>query len=89
MKTGVGAYRLLPRQPFILGHELFAGLNVVRILRNAFHRTDLDTLRGLEVADALGAQVGVDLVDLLALVDGVVRTLRFTDITVDAFVGNH
>jgi hypothetical protein len=75
--------------PLVLGHQLLLGLDVVGVNGNAIYRTDLDTLRGFIVADAFGAKIGVDFIDLVALVDRAVRTFRFTDIAVDALIGNH
>jgi hypothetical protein len=62
---------------------------VLGILRYAGDRADLHALRFVEVADALGALGRVDLVDLDAHEDGVVRALRLADIAIDAFVGDH
>jgi hypothetical protein len=53
------------------------------------YRADLDTLRGIVVADTLGAAMGVDLIDLVTLRDSAVRALGLTNVTVDTFVGNH
>jgi hypothetical protein len=41
------------------------------------------------MADALGALVGVDDVDVLALGNGPVGALRFAHIAVDALVSDH
>ena len=57
--------------------------------RNAGHRADLHALRLVEVADALGALARVDLVDLGAHRDRLVRALGLADIAVDALVGDH
>jgi hypothetical protein len=59
-----------------------------RIADDAVHRADLATLGGVVVSHAFRAKGGVDHVDLRAYGDGVVGTLRFTDIAVDAFIGN-
>ena len=55
---------------------------------NAIHRTHLLALRFIVVADAFGAQIGVDDVNLLALGDGAVRALGLAYVAVDAFIGN-
>src|SRR5574343_1405494 len=55
-----------------------------RILFDAFDRADHHALRLVEMADAFGAAVGIDDVDVLALADGLVRTGRFADVAVDA-----
>jgi hypothetical protein len=45
-------------------------------------------LRLIEVTDAFGALRWVDLVDVLAHVNGLVRALGFAHIAIDAFVGD-
>jgi hypothetical protein len=40
------------------------------------------------VSDALRAEVGVDLVDLVALIDGAIRAFGFADIAVDTFISD-
>ena len=59
------------------------------LIGNARHRADLHALRLVEVAHAFGALVRIDLVDLRAQVDGLVRALGLAHIAVDALVGNH
>ena len=44
----------------ILLHQLLLGLGALWVEGNTVHRTHLLALRLVEVADALGAQVGVD-----------------------------
>ncbi|KFC51122.1 hypothetical protein DK37_24595 [Halomonas sp. SUBG004] len=56
---------------------------------NTVHRAHLLALRLVEVADALGAQIGVDHVNLLTGRDRVIRAFRFADVAVNAFVGDH
>src|SRR5690606_30726099 len=63
-------------------------LDVVFVERDAVHRAHLLTLGFVVVADAFGAQVGVDDVDLLALGDGAVGAFGFADVAVDAVVGD-
>src|SRR5206468_8731831 len=74
----------LRHQVFVLEHELLARFHVVGIVRDALDRTYLDTLRIVEVADALRAQVRVDHVVLLAQRDGLVRAHGLADVAVDA-----
>jgi len=62
---------------------------MVRILGDTVDRADLDTLGLVIVADALGAEIGIDLIDLVTLVDGTIGALGLTYITVDAFVSNN
>ena len=56
--------------------------------RNAIDRTDFAALWRIEMADALSALCGINFVDLHALINCTVRTLWFTDVTVDALVGD-
>jgi len=72
-----------------LGHQLVLGFLARGVQRDTVDRAHLLALRLVEMTDALGAFVGVDLIDLFALVDGAVGALRFADVAVDAFVGNH
>jgi len=65
------------------------GLLVVRVLRNTIYRTNLHALGFVIMPDAFGAEIGIDLIDLLALVNCAIGALRFAHITVDAFVGNY
>ena len=51
--------------------------------------TDFLALRLVVMADTLSAQVGIDLVDFLALRNGAVGALRLTHVAIDAFIGNH
>ena len=55
---------------------------------DALDRAHLDTLRMIEMADALGAKLGIDFVKLDALIDRFVRTLRLADVAIDALIGN-
>jgi hypothetical protein len=77
------------RDALVLGLQFFLRLYVVRVMRDAIHGADLDALGGLVMTHALGAQIGVDLVNLVALVDRPIRALGLTHIAVDAFVCNH
>jgi hypothetical protein len=78
----------LGRHFFILFQQLVVGFDVISIFWNAVYRADLNTLRGVVMADTLGTEVGVDLIDLIALGDGAVGAFRFADVAVDAFVGD-
>ena len=68
--------------------ERFPGFAVLRIDRNAGHRTDLNALRLVKMADTFGAFVRVNLVDFLAQVNRLVWALRLAHVAVDAFIGN-
>jgi hypothetical protein len=56
---------------------------------NASHWTHLDTLRLIKVPHALCALVGIDFINFRAEVDGLIGALRFADIAIDAFIGDH
>ena len=73
---------------FGLTNVTVQGFSVSGVQRNAGDGAHRLALRLVEMSDAFGAQAGIDLVDLLALVDRLIRTHRLTDIAVDAFVGN-
>ena len=70
-------------------HQLLFGLHIIRVKWNTVDRANLDTLRRLVVTDTFGAQVRVDHIDLITGTDRLVRTFRFTYITIDAFICNH
>ena len=57
----------------VLLHQLILALDIGVIEGDAVDRADLLALRLVVVADAFGAQVGVDHVDLLTLGDGAIR----------------
>ena len=57
--------------------------------RDTGHRTHLNTLGLLKMADAFCALVGVDFIDFRPEVDRLIGALRFTHIAIDAFVGDH
>ena len=56
--------------------------------RNTRYRADLHTLGLIEMPYTLRAFMGVNFINLLAHKNGIVRTLRLADVTVDAFIGN-
>jgi hypothetical protein len=55
---------------------------------NAINGTDLPALRGIKMAYALGALVGIDLVNLNPHKNRIIRALGLTDVAIDALVGN-
>src|SRR5690606_3568698 len=59
----------------VLLHQFVLALDIVGVERDAVHRADLLALGFVVVADAFGAEVGVDDVDFLALGNGAVRAL--------------
>src|SRR5690554_926143 len=80
----VGGRRALLLQPAQLGQQLHFGFRVVRVGVDALDRTHFHALRLVEMADALGAQRGIDHVNGFALRDRPVGTDRFADVAVDA-----
>jgi hypothetical protein len=71
-------------QPRKLGQQLFLRFGVRRIRVDAFDRAHHHALRLVEMADAFGAQRGIDHVDVRPLRDRLVRARRFADVAVDA-----
>ena len=63
-------------------------LDKVGIDRNTSHRADLHALRLVKMADAFGAFVGVNLVNVFAHVNGLVRALGLAHVAVDALIGD-
>jgi hypothetical protein len=76
------------RQAFILGLQFLARFAPGGIEGDAGDRAYLLALRLVEVPDALGALVGVDLVKLGAHRNGLVRAFGLADVAIDAIVGN-
>lgn len=62
------------------------GFRVQGIERNAIYRANLDTLRGIEMANALGAFCRVNHVELNTLGNRFVRAHGFAHIAIDARV---
>jgi hypothetical protein len=80
---------LVAGQLLVLDPEHFGRFLVILVLRDAIDRANLDALRRIVVAYALGALVRIDLIDLGALRNGFVRALRLAHVAVDAFVGDN
>src|SRR5471032_670873 len=75
-------------QPVIFRHQLDGVFLVRRVTWNAIHRAHLLALRFVVVADAFGALVRVDHVDVDTHRDSVVRALGLAYVAVDALLGN-
>lgn len=60
----------------------------IEVEGNAINRADLHALGCIEMSNAFGTFVRVNLVYLDALKNGVVRALRLANVAVDALVGN-
>ena len=68
--------------------QLVVRFREVQIQRDAVDGTNLAALRFCEMPDAFGAPVRIDLVDLLALKDRIVRALGLTDVAINTLVRN-
>ena len=75
-------------QSIVFLPEGFAGFNVFGVDGNTSYRAHLHALRFVKMANALCAFVWVNLIDLFAHVDGLVRALGFAHIAIDALVGD-
>jgi hypothetical protein len=76
-------------QLFVLGLQLLSGFPPFRMQGNAFDWTNLLALRLGKMADALGALMGIDLIELLPHENGIIRAFRLAYITIDAFIRDH
>ena len=72
----------------VLLHQIIMRFYIVGMQWNAINRTDLPALRGIKMAYALGALVGIDLVNLNPHKNRIIRALGLTDVAIDALVGN-
>jgi hypothetical protein len=72
----------------VLLHQIIMRFYIVGMQWNAINRTDLPALRGIKMAYALRALVGINLVNLNAHKNRIIRALGFTDVAIDALVGN-
>ena len=62
---------------------------MIHINGYTFYRAHLLALGDIKVTHALGTSVRIDFVNRLTLVDCLVGAGRFTDIAVDAIIGNY
>jgi hypothetical protein len=72
-----------------LRHQSIAPFHPLGVDGNAGHWTHLHALRLIEMTDAFGAFVGIDLVNLGPQKNSFVGALGLTHIAVDAFVCDH
>ena len=72
----------------VLLHQIVMRFHIIGMQGNAINRTDLPALRGIKMAYALRALVGIDLVNLNPHKNRIIRALGFTDVAIDALVGN-
>ena len=76
-------------QPFVSSLQLLIIFRVIRVRDDAIDRADFNTLRRIEMTDALRTKIRVNLVNLLALGNRFVRALRLAHVAIDALVSNH
>lgn len=74
--------------PLVLGHQLVVTFDVVGVFGYAVDRAHLLTLGLIEMPYAFRAEVRIDDKDLVPSTDGVVGAFGFTNVTVDAVVGD-
>jgi hypothetical protein len=60
----------------------------MRIQLDAIHRTHYFALRLIEMADAFGAELGIDDVEIFAHGNGVVRARWLANVAINAFIGD-
>jgi hypothetical protein len=72
----------------VLLHQIVMRFHIIGMQGNAINGADLPALRGIKMAYALRALIGVDLVNLNPHKNCIIRALGFTDVAIDAFVGN-
>ena len=72
----------------VLLHQIVMRFYIVGMQWNAINRTNLPALRGIKMAYALRALVGINLVNLNPHKNRIIRALGFTDVAIDALVGN-
>jgi hypothetical protein len=72
----------------VLLHQIVMRFHIIGMQWNAINGTDLPALRGIKMAYALRALVGIDLVNLNPHKNRIIRALGLTDVAIDALVGN-
>ena len=72
----------------VLLHQIVMRFHIIGMQWNAINGTDLPALRGIKMAYAFRALVGINLVNLNPHKNRIIRALGLTDVAIDAFVGN-
>ena len=75
-------------QAVVFSQQLLGAFGVRHIFGYAINRADGHALRLVKMPYAFGAQVGVDLVKILAHADGLIGALRLANIAIDAVIGD-
>jgi hypothetical protein len=74
---------------FVFFLQRLPTFGVLRILRDAGNRANLNALGLVKMAHAFGAQSGVDLIDTGPHENRLIGALRLTHIAIDALLGDH
>jgi hypothetical protein len=69
-------------------HQVVVCLNVIWVQRNAVNGTHLPALWGVKMAYALGALIGINLVNFNPHKNGIIWALWLTDVAIDALICN-
>ena len=85
----ISIFRSLSHKKFVFCQKRFMAFDVIGVMRYALNRAYFDTLWSIKVADTFGAEFRFDDIDLGAFRDCTIRTLWFTDVTIDAFISNN
>ena len=85
----MGRNLCLGLQPLVFQEQLFVGFHAGRVQGNAGNRADLHALGLIEMPHAFGTAIRIYLIDFFTEMNCGIRTLRLTDITIDAFIRNH
>jgi hypothetical protein len=62
---------------------------IIWVEGDAVYGTHFDALWLIVMAYTFGTKAEINFIDFLTSTDGFIRTLGFTNITVDAIIGNH
>ena len=72
----------------VLLHQIVMRFHIIGMQWNAVDGTDLPALWGIKMAYAFRALIGIDLVNLDPHKNRIIRALGFTDVAIDALIGN-
>ena len=72
----------------VLLHQIVMRFYIIGMQGNAINGADLPALRGIKMAYALRALVGINLVNLNPHKNRIIRALGFTDVAINALIGN-
>ena len=72
----------------VLLHQIIVRFHIIGMQRNAVYGTYLPALWGIKMAYALGALIGINLINFNAHKNRVIRALGLTDVAIDALICN-